>query len=187
MAKATEIFAVLPSDWREFFPSGCETPELILTPPLKVYFYDMIIYSFIYIILLFFVCSFVILSILCFIMTNLEALINRGNDRFQTVPVQTQWADLGTAMLSKSLWGWRKRLQMVKYFEMTQESPNLNTDDRILHILVCSEHAHANTEPHMLCKQLRLCCISKMRKAKSNVQSMWQRWGVLWRGDNSSL
>lgn len=40
---------------------------------------------------------------------------------------------------------------MVKHFEMTQERPNLNSDDRIVHILVCSVHAHANTEPHMCC------------------------------------
>lgn len=32
--------------------------------------------------------------------------------------------------------------QMVKHFGMTQEGPSLNTDDRMVRIIVCSEHSH---------------------------------------------
>lgn len=32
--------------------------------------------------------------------------------------------------------------QMVKHFGMTQEIPSLNTDDRMVCIVVCSEHSY---------------------------------------------
>lgn len=51
-------------------------------------------------------------------------------------PTQAQWARPHC-----SPWGRRECRQMVKHSEMTQASPSLNTDDRMVCIPVCSEHA----------------------------------------------
>lgn len=75
---------------------------------------------------------------------------------------------LATAMLSKSLWGRRNRRQMVKYSGMTRDSPNLNTDDGIVHILVCTVHAQAS---RVLYKQIRLWLATYQRYKKKPYQT----------------
>lgn len=60
-----------------------------------------------------------------------------GRGRFQScAPTPTQ-----RARPHGSPWGRRECRQMVKHSEMTQASPSLNTDDRMVRIPVCSEHA----------------------------------------------
>lgn len=62
---------------------------------------------------------------------------NDGRGRFLSCDsTQTQWA-----RSRGSPWGLRGCRQMVKHSEMTQASPSLNTDDRMVRIPVCSEHA----------------------------------------------
>lgn len=82
-------------------------------------------------------------TILCFTITIRYESWNEGRDRFQTVfPRKHNGQTSPPPCCPSPCEGGRECLQMVKHSEMTQASPSLNTDDRMVRIPVCSEHAY---------------------------------------------